>query len=84
MNRKWKSYVATEHTKEYHGQFEWLHLKRVHISPYMYERKVRKVLQINKLRAIIENDKTTTIWNRVNGDKSWQILEKLFMKMGHH
>ena len=33
MSRKWKSSGAAEHTKECHGQFDWLLPKAVHISP---------------------------------------------------
>ena len=47
MSGKWESYGATEHTKECHGQFDWLHPKTVRISPYMYERKIRETLEIN-------------------------------------
>ena len=65
---KWESSGATEHTKEWHGQFDWLHPKTVRISPYMYERKIHEGLEINKLRTINEKDKNFTILNRDNGD----------------
>ena len=85
MSGKWESSGATEHTKECHGQFNWLHPKTVRISPYMYERKIREALEINKLKAINEKDKTFTVLNRDNGDyvttNSWKPL---FMKMGNH
>ena len=65
--------------------FEWLHPKTVRISPYMYERKIREALEINKLKTITEKDKTFTVLNRDNGDyvttNSWKPL---FMKMGNH
>ena len=32
MSGKWESSGATEHTKECHGQFDWLHPKIVRIS----------------------------------------------------
>ena len=35
MSGKWESSGAAEHTKQCHGQFEWLHPKTVRISPYM-------------------------------------------------
>ena len=86
ISRKWESSGATEHTcHECHGQFNWLHPKTVRISPYMYERKIHEVLEINKLKTITEKDKTFTVLNRDNGDyittNSWKAL---FMKMGNH
>ena len=85
MSGKWGSSGVTGHTKECHEQFHWLHPKTIHISPYMYERKIREALEINKLKTINENDKTFTVLNRDNGDyvttNSWKPL---FMKMGNH
>ena len=85
MSGKWEPSGATEHTKEYHEQFNWLHPKTVRISPYMYERKIREALEINKLRTINEKDKTFTVLNRDNGDyvttNSWKPL---FIRMGNH
>ena len=68
MSGKWESSGATEHTKECHGQFECLHPKTVYISPYIYERKIREVLEINKLKAINEKGKTLAVLNRDNCD----------------
>ena len=34
----------------------------------MYERKIRKVLEINKLKTINAKDKSFTVLNRDNGD----------------
>ena len=85
MSGKWESSGATEHTKECHGQFHWLPPKTVRIPPYMYERKIREALEINKLKTFNEKDKTFTVLNRDNGDyvtaNSWNPL---FMKMGNH
>ena len=51
----------------------------------MYERKIRKALEINKLKTINEKDKTFAVLNRDNDDyvttNSWKPL---FMKMGNH
>ena len=84
MSGTWESSGATEHTKECHGLFDWLHPKTVSISPYMYKRKIREALKINKLKIINERDKTFTVLNRDNGDyvttNSWKLL---FMKMGN-
>ena len=61
MSGKWRSSGATEHTKECHGQFDWLHPKTVRISPYIYERKIREVLEINKLKKINEKGRTFSL-----------------------
>ena len=63
MSEKWESSGAREHSKECHGQFHWLYQKTVRISPYMYERKIREALEINKLKKINEKDKTFTDLN---------------------
>ena len=85
MIGKWESSGATEHTKECHGQFDWLHPKTLRISPYIYEKKIREALKIYKLKTINKKDKTFSVLNRDNGDyittNSWKSL---FMKMGNH
>ena len=85
MSGKWESSGATEHTKECHRQFEWLHPKTVRISPYIYQRKISEALEINKLRTITEKNKAFTILNRDSGGyvttNSWKPL---FRKMGNH
>ena len=85
MDGKWKSSWATEHTKECHGQFDWLHPKTVSMSPYMHQRKIREALEISKLRTINKKDETFKVLNRDNDDyvttSSWKPL---FMKMGNH
>ena len=59
--------------------------KTVRISPYMYERKISKALEINKLKTIIEKDKTCTVLNRDNGDYvTTNCWKPLFMKMGNY
>ena len=68
MSGNWESSGATEHTKECHGQFDWLHPKTVRISTYLYEIKIREALEISKLRTINEKDQTFTVLNRGNGD----------------
>ena len=85
MNGIWESSGATEHTKECRGQVKWLHPKTVRISPYMHERKIFEVLEINKLKTINEKDKSFKVLNRDNGDyvtmNSWRAL---LMKIGNH
>ena len=53
---KWESSRATEDSNECHGQFDELHPKTVRISPYMYERKIHKLYEINKLKIISGSD----------------------------
>ena len=85
MSEKWESSGATEHTKECHGQFDWLPPKTLRISPYMYERKIREALEIIRVKAVNEKDKTFTVLNRDKCDyattNSWKPL---FMKKGNH
>ena len=38
---------ATEHTKECHGCFDWLHPKTLSIKNRYYDRKVRESLEID-------------------------------------
>ena len=62
-----------------------MHPKTARISPYIYERKIREVLEINKLRTINKKDETFTVLNRNNGDYVTRNSGKpLFMKMGNH
>ena len=85
MSEKWESSGATEHTKECHGQFDWLPPKTLRISPYMYERKIREALEINKLKTVNEKDKTFTVLNRDKGDyATTSAWLPLLMGMGNH
>ena len=43
----WTSSGATEHIKECHGCFDWLHPKTLSIKNRHYDRKVRESLEIN-------------------------------------
>ena len=52
MSGKWESFGATEHTKECHDQFDWLHPKTVRMSPCISERKIREALEINNLETM--------------------------------
>ena len=45
---KWSSSGATEHTKECHGHFDWLHPKTLSIRNRYYDRKVREPLEIDR------------------------------------
>ena len=41
----WSSSGATEHTKEYHGHFDWLHPKTLSMKNRYYDRKVIESLE---------------------------------------
>ena len=78
MSEKLELSGASEHIK---GQFDWLDSKGVHISLNMYERKTRKMFEINKLRTINERDKTFILLNRENGCES---LHDKFLEISFH
>ena len=50
----WESSGATEHTKEYHGQFSWISPRTTVVMPNMYKRKVLEALEI-KTKNIKQN-----------------------------
>ena len=64
----WESAGTTENTKEYHGQFNWIHPRTIAIMPNMYKRKVCEALEINRLKTFNEIDKTFKVLNMGNGD----------------
>ena len=74
----WESSGATEHTKECHGQFNWIYPKIIAVMSNMYKRKVREALEINRLKILNETDKAFIVLNRDNGDylttNSWKPL----------
>ena len=85
MSEKWESPWATEHTKECHEKVDCLYPKTVHISLYMFERKIRKALETNKLKTINKEDKTFTVLNRENDDYfPTNSCKPFFMKMRNH
>ena len=60
----WESSGAIEHTKECHGQFNWIHWRTITLMSNMYKRKVREVIEINRLKALNETDKSFNVLNR--------------------
>ena len=40
----WESSGATEHTKECHGQFNWIHTRTITVMQNLYIRKIRETL----------------------------------------
>ena len=85
IKSNWESSGTTEHTKECHGQFNWIHWRTITLMSNMYKRKVREVLEINRLKTLNETDKTFKVLNRDNGDyvttNSWKPL---FQKIKNH
>ena len=64
----WESSGTTEHTKECHGQFNWIHPRTIAVMPNMYKRNVREAFKINRLKTLNETDKTLKVQNKDNGD----------------
>ena len=85
MKSNWKSSGATEHTKECHGQFNWIHPRTIAAMSNMYKRKVHEALGINRLKTLNETDKAFKVLNRDNGDyvttNSWKPP---FQKIRNH
>ena len=75
----WTSSGATEHTKECHGCFDWLHPKTLSIKNRYYDRKVRESLEIDM--AVVKYGQEKVL-NRDNGNfvktNAWKPL---FRKM---
>ena len=85
MKGNWESSGATEHTKECHGQFNWILPRSIAVMSNVNKKKVRETLEINRLKTLNEPDKTFKVLNRDNGDyvttNSWKPL---FRKIGNH
>ena len=73
----WSYSGATEHTKECHGHFDWLHPKTLFMKSRYYDRKVRESLEIDMAVVRYEQDK---VLNRDNGNvvktKVWKPPSK--------
>ena len=61
MKRKWETSGATEHSKDWHRWFNWLHPKTLAKSSNIYERKIRESSEINNLETKTEDDKTIRV-----------------------
>ena len=68
---------TTEHTKECHGHFDWLHPKTLSMKNRYYDRKVRESLEIGMTKVRYGQDK---VLNRDNGNfvktNAWKPLFK--------
>ena len=85
MVGKWSSSGVTEHSKNCHGQFNWLHPKTICAISNYRERKIRESLEINNLETIAENNTTLKMLNRDRGNivdtNSWKpLFQKLNQK----
>ena len=82
MAGKWEAPSATEHCKDCHGRFNWLHPKTLAKLSNIRERKIRESLEINNLETRVEYDKSIKVLNRDRGNivntNSWKLL---FRKM---
>ena len=56
--------ATTEHTKEFHGRFDWLRLKTVSIKNRFYDRKVRDTLETDIAVVRYEQDQ---VFNKTMG-----------------
>ena len=78
MTGKWEASGATEHSKDCHGRFNWLHPKTLAKLSNIHECKIRESLEINNLEAKAEYDKPIKVLNRNRGNvvntNSWNPL----------
>ena len=51
MTGKWEGSGATEHSKDCHGRFNWLHPKTLSKLSNIHECKMRQLLEINNLET---------------------------------
>ena len=81
----WESSSVIEHTKEFHGQFNWIHSRTIAIMPNMYKKTVCEALEINRLKTSKETDKMFKLLSRDFDDNvitnSW---ESPIQKIGNH
>ena len=81
----WESSGATEHTKECHGQFNWIYPRTITVMSNMYKRKVREALETKGLKTLNETDKMFKVLNRGNSDYvTTNRWKPLFRKIGNH
>ena len=87
MAGKWEASGATEHSKECHGWFNWLHPKTLAKLSNIHERKIRESLEINNLETKAEYDKSIKVLNRDRGNivntNSWKPLFRKINMVRH-
>ena len=87
MTGKWEASGATEHSKDCHGRFNWLHPKTLAKLSNIHERKIRKSLEINNLGTKAQYDKSIKVLNRDRGNivntNSWKPLFRKINMVRH-
>ena len=78
MAEKWKTLDVTEHSKDCHGLFNWVHRKTLAKFLNIHERKIRESLEVNNLDTKAGYKKTIKVLNRHQGNivntNSWKPL----------
>ena len=77
----WSSSWATEHTKECHGHFGWLHPKTLYTKNRYYDRKVSESLEIDMVVSGIAKIKC---WTETMGSLLRQMGGNLCSKEWKH
>ena len=87
MTGKWEASGATEHSKDCHGRFNWLHPQTLAKLSNIHERKIRESLEINNLETKAEYDKSIKVVNRDRGNivntNSWKPLFRKINMVRH-
>ena len=82
MTGKWEASGATEHSRDCHGRFNWLHPKTLAKLSNIHERKIRESLEIYNLETKAKYDKSIKVLNRDRGNIVNTNLQKsLFRKI---
>ena len=87
MTGKWEVSGTTEHSKDCHGRFNWLHPKTLAKLSIIHKRKIRESLEINNLETKAEYDKSIKVLNRDRGNivntNSWKPLFRKINMVRH-
>ena len=87
MAQKREASGATEHSKNSHGWFNWLHPKTLGKFSNIHERKIRESLEINNLERKAEYDKSIRVLNRDRGNvvntNSWKLFFRKINMVRH-
>ncbi|XP_065640445.1 uncharacterized protein LOC136073034 [Hydra vulgaris] len=85
MKGNWHASGATEHCKNCHGVFNWMHLKTIAFKSNYHERKIRESLEINYAQTNYEIRHFPPLLNKDNGVKiasnSWRPLFKKIIEI---
>ena len=87
MAGKWEASDAVEHSKDRHGQVNWLHPKTLAKLSNIHERKIRESLEINNLETKSEYDESIKVLNIDRGNivntYSWKPLFRKINMVRH-